>query len=421
MFNPDNFEEHVQSALAHLYDHPFLQDHPLAVALGSRVPLQDRGRLLRRLLLDAILELKPPRGTPPNSPAWQHYQYLYLRYVEVRPVAEIAEELAVSERQTRRWHHDVLATFSRILRAKLEAQDRRSAPRPECAPSTWDEPLAPGAGPSLDTELRRIRSDRASETIDLAEIVGGSVETIARLAERADVTTSVCVPAGSVLVDGDRVVLRQAVLAVLVFALRWAAGSRLEIVARPHSERPRLLVRARRSGHRTGSEVPVGDDPGLREAQELLRTQGSTLEICVAEKELAVAVTLSAAQRQNILIVDDNPDVLQLFHRHLEGSGYHVVEAKSGAEAVRLAAETRPVGVILDVLMPSRDGWETLQMLQSQPATGNLPVIVCSVLRQWELALSLGAAGFLPKPFTKEELLDALRICSRCRAQGHSG
>lgn len=413
MFDLDSFEEHVQSALAHLYDHPFLQDHPLALSLGSEVPLQDRGRLLRRLLLDAILELKPPRETPPSSPAWQHYQYLYLRYVEVRPVSEIAGELAVSERQTRRWHHDVLATFSRILRAKLEAQAKRSAPWSESVPSFASKAPPPAIGPSLDAELRRIRSDGARETIDLAEIVGGAVETTARLAERAGVAVSVSVPVGSVLVDGDRIVLRQGVLAVLVFALHWAAGSTVEIVARSHPERPGLLVHARRSGRRAGSEVSSGNDSGLREAEELLRTQGSTLEVRVAEEEMTVDVTLSAARRRNILIVDDNPDVLHLFRRHLEGSGYHVVEAQSGAEAIRLATETHPTGVILDVMMPSRDGWETLQMLQSQPATSSLPVIVCSVLQQEELALSLGAAGFLPKPFTKEELLEALKICSR--------
>ena len=64
--------------------------------------------------------------------------------------------------------------------------------------------------------------------------------------------------------------------------------------------------------------------------------------------------------------------------------------------------------LILDGMMPTMDGWEILQTLQTDPETQHIPVIVCSVWDEPELAFSLGAVDFLKKPITQKELLDAL-------------
>jgi adenylate cyclase len=60
------------------------------------------------------------------------------------------------------------------------------------------------------------------------------------------------------------------------------------------------------------------------------------------------------------------------------------------------------------VMMPERDGWDLLQALRHNPATYDIPVIICSVLRQHELALALGAAAYLSKPISEHSLLQAL-------------
>ena len=59
-------------------------------------------------------------------------------------------------------------------------------------------------------------------------------------------------------------------------------------------------------------------------------------------------------------------------------------------------------------MMPDQDGWDVLQILSTQPNTSHIPVIVCSVLRQEDLALSLGASAFLLKPITRHDLLSRL-------------
>jgi CheY-like chemotaxis protein len=109
-----------------------------------------------------------------------------------------------------------------------------------------------------------------------------------------------------------------------------------------------------------------------------------------------------------VLVIDDNPEVIQLFQRYLGGGAYYVVGATTSQEALRLTREIRPHAITLDVMMPTQDGWEILQNLKNHPATKDIPVIVCSVLREHELALSLGAADFLAKPITQQMLLMAL-------------
>ena len=123
-------------------------------------------------------------------------------------------------------------------------------------------------------------------------------------------------------------------------------------------------------------------------------------------------LTLPSGQAAVVLVVDDNADVIHLFRRYLEGI-YDVVEASSGEQALRLAREIRPRLITLDVMMPAQDGWEVLQTLKHDPTTADVPIIVCSVLRERELAISLGAADFLAKPITGRQLVSALH---RCRA-----
>jgi CheY-like chemotaxis protein len=121
---------------------------------------------------------------------------------------------------------------------------------------------------------------------------------------------------------------------------------------------------------------------------------------------------LPTARTRTILVVDDNPDLAYLFSRFLRGHDYHVLEAATGETALRIAREARPDAITLDVLMPSQDGWDILRDLASDPSTRQIPIILCSVLPERSLALSLGVAEFLNKPVTQEALLSALRRCA---------
>jgi CheY-like chemotaxis protein len=76
---------------------------------------------------------------------------------------------------------------------------------------------------------------------------------------------------------------------------------------------------------------------------------------------------------------------------------------------LKLARDLKPDAIILDVMMPGMDGWEVLQTLRLQPQTSSIPIIVCSVFDDPELAYSLNVSHFLPKPISRDQILRALR------------
>ena len=107
--------------------------------------------------------------------------------------------------------------------------------------------------------------------------------------------------------------------------------------------------------------------------------------------------------------MDDNEDVVALFQRYLISHHYRIITAHTAQEALAQARHLQPYAITLDLMMPDQDGWDLLQTLLNQPDTQRIPIIVCTVLKQKALALSLGAAAFLEKPVTEQELLAALR------------
>ena len=115
------------------------------------------------------------------------------------------------------------------------------------------------------------------------------------------------------------------------------------------------------------------------------------------------------SEKKMILVVDDDPDFADSVSTLLKRSGFDSDVAVDGVEGVDKAKELKPDAIVLDVMMPEMSGWEVLQRLRNHPKTARLPVIICSVFNNPELAFSLGASFFLPKPIGREDVLSALR------------
>jgi CheY-like chemotaxis protein len=104
--------------------------------------------------------------------------------------------------------------------------------------------------------------------------------------------------------------------------------------------------------------------------------------------------------------VDDDPSVAPLLQKMLASHGYRVVAATSPSMAVSEARSLRPAAVLLDVLMPVRDGHDILRELKADPETSAIPVIVISVVDRAEMPEL--ADAHLNKPIRKAPLLDVL-------------
>lgn len=114
-----------------------------------------------------------------------------------------------------------------------------------------------------------------------------------------------------------------------------------------------------------------------------------------------------------VLIVDDSAMMRMMVRRALHAGGYRIREAGDGQEALEmLRAEPLPSLVICDVNMPRMNGIELLQKLSEQPELSVLRTLVLTTERQPELirrARSLGALGWITKPFQDDQLLQAVR------------
>jgi DNA-binding response OmpR family regulator len=112
-------------------------------------------------------------------------------------------------------------------------------------------------------------------------------------------------------------------------------------------------------------------------------------------------------QRPLVLVADDDEDILALVRFRLERSGYDVIEARDGQQAVDAAAEHLPDVAILDVMMPRMDGFEATRRLRAQAATGRLPIILLTARVQEtdvERGFEAGATDYMRKPFSPQEL-----------------
>jgi len=115
------------------------------------------------------------------------------------------------------------------------------------------------------------------------------------------------------------------------------------------------------------------------------------------------------------MVVDDNPDIITIVRTILEGKGYNVMSAYSGAELLSTLDKEpqKPDLVVLDIMMPQMDGLEVLTRLKAAPETASIPVILLTAKVQYEDVLGgykLGADYYITKPFTSTQLINGINL-----------
>ena len=116
-------------------------------------------------------------------------------------------------------------------------------------------------------------------------------------------------------------------------------------------------------------------------------------------------IAASVLERPLVLVVDDDPDILDAVCDILEGEHYRVARARHGQEALERVAEERPDVVLLDLMMPIMDGVAFAQTLRARYADIEIPIVVISADGNPQRAASVRARGFLAKPFDIDALL----------------
>ena len=405
----DSFSQRAREALAHLYDLPYLQSHPLARLLSSQ-STELSGDELHRLLVDAIDHLRPPGNVPPTSPSLRQYQAIVLRDLEGATPDAVARALGVSTRQARRDHLEGVDSLASVLWDRYRRLEEARFQRRAASESDASERASDLADSTLESEALKISVGGRATVTDLGDTLRDAIEIVGGLIaeRRARIESSPSAPLPPVAVD--RIIVRQVLLSLLTYAIETSRDGRIGIgtTAGPDQVRLDLRLDPRHARREDETASGAGSDELIGTARRLIEAQGGLLEIDAGEGAVAISLRMPTRPGVPILVIDDNPDVARLVRRYLRGLNYVIHMASAGQKALQLARDVQPKVITLDLLMPTLDGWDVLRQLKSHPETRQIPVVVCSILPDRRLALSAGATEFLSKPITREGLLATL-------------
>ncbi len=388
----EEFEQHVRDCLPHLYDYSFLRDHALVHLLAPDASGAKQVQVFRQAMTEAIERLRPETGATFHSKQARIYNILMLRYIDQQQAQDVMHQLGLSERQFYRDHPKAIQTLSQMLWEQITGV---AAPQVAEAPGDI----------SVQSEVQRVTGQTDQLRIDLKAVLEGAITATQSLADQHDVDVELLLRDATIILGISGSVLRQAILLLMSqIIVRISDGGVLRLDAE---------IRGR-----VGSILFTLDgeiEPRLQETltqneslQTLIETIKGVLSFAANDTGMFCITLEMPLNQRTVLLIDDNPGMIDLFQRYLAGQTYHVLVAQDGEEAVQMARQSRPDVIILDVMLPGKDGWEVLQNLKTHPTTRHIPVLICTVLDAYDLGLSLGADAYLKKPPNQAEFLKAL-------------
>lgn len=403
--NHEDFVEYVHEALRHIYEPDWLRRSPLATLFGvSGRP--DTFAALQKILISAIESLQPAAAEPAQPGVWETYELLYSRYVQQLTQYQVARQLSISVRHLRRKEHAALE----VLATRLWEQLGLTTQAVQAGP--LEVMVEPALNiPSVQAELVWLQESLPESQAELRHIFSEVLSLAEPLAIRHNVsleqdlwdTSENEIPPLAV----QPLALSQALLSLLGVAIRRVPGGRVSISAETRLPVVEIVLRGAPLGA-APLKCQQDDEVNLELARQLTHLCGGRLVVEEHHEVFVATLTLPVVTPLRVLVVDDNADTLQLLRRYTSDTPYRLITTQDPEQCISLAEQFAPHIIVIDVMMPHVDGWKMLGRLRQHPATAHIPIIVCTILAQEELALLLGASGFLRKPVTRQAFLDEL-------------
>jgi signal transduction histidine kinase/DNA-binding response OmpR family regulator len=381
-------------------------------------------------------------------------------HAEQEALAARLSESVEAARAANRAKSDFLASMSHELRTPLSAilgfsdlmRHEPAVDESVTVPLEWVEHVHRGGEHLLALvndvlDLSKVEAGRMElryESYDLASAIAELVNGVRPLADRKDLT--LVVDAAPLTLVADRGRIRQVLYNLVSNAIKFTpSGGRVTISAAEAADGVRLTVADTGVGI-APEELPLifdefkqvglakdregGTGLGLALAQRLVQAHGGSLEVestvgagttftvilprrseaagrTAASSRAATSATADAVAR-DILVIEDDPSAVPLLREYLEPVGYTVRVAADGEQGLAMAAERRPVAILLDVLIPRVDGWEVLRQLKADAQMRDIPVVMVTIVDERDVGLALGAVDYLVKPVQRGALLACL-------------
>jgi signal transduction histidine kinase/CheY-like chemotaxis protein len=137
-------------------------------------------------------------------------------------------------------------------------------------------------------------------------------------------------------------------------------------------------------------------------------SEAAESEPALAKGETARVHRASDAAPATVLLIEDDPRSVELLTLYLEGGGFEVVACADGLTGIETARRRRPDTIVLDIMLPDLSGWDFLSLVKGDETTSRIPVVIVSMVDERGKGLALGAADYLVKPVSREDLLATL-------------
>lgn len=383
------FIEQVKEVLESLYNFAILQNHPLASQVG--IHLADTGEsaahALRRNVMEAIETLNPGNQVAMRTNEARIYNLMHIYYIRRMSIQEAGMEVGISRRQI---YRDLRTGYEQVAAILWQKIHQAGATKAVLEPLS----LSP-----ITMEMTHLEAEVHS--IDLKKLLEAALKAVQVLMERHNTYLDLHLPDDSVLISTNPTIAQQVLTLLLSQTIQQVKPTYCAIDL--DLQGIELILQC--------SFLPSNNDWAIPQYDETVEVMMAKLrwKLQLNTPPLPFYVFIRALQSKlNLLIIDDNHGLIELLERYFADEKYYVMVAYDGETGLQLAQEKQPDAIIMDLMMPGMDGWELLQHLRTHTRTQHIPVIICSVINDPELAYSLGASTFVKKPISKESILKAL-------------
>ena len=377
----DAFREELRRALPQLRN-PAYRPHEILLKVLSCDPPAGPG-LVQSAIIASIAELEPDPTLPANSRARRDFDSLHQRFVLGLTQEETASALHLSVRHVQRVQAEATHLIARVL---------------------WDRYLVRGEMPDWRSQMEQELANLSSRDPDATADVASAIADVMELAHALASTHGIQLKAGfiqpGVVATVHPSALRQALVTAVGRMTQHVSPGELSIYAALAGGSVRITL----TGPAKSNHLPAKD----RLARDIITPPGATVEAQAKGDRLFLWLTLPSIGERTVLVIEDNLDMVHFYQRCTAGTPYRVTHLSECQDMLGAIEAAGPDIVVLDVMLPHVDGWQLLTHLYERLSTRSIPVIVCSVVKEEELALSLGAALFLAKPVQPRQFVQAL-------------
>ncbi len=385
----------LRSALHYLYEPDQLHRSPL-IGFFNLTGLVDATLALQQLLLDAIQALKPGNEDSPQSKAWRLYDLLYYRYVHGYERMKVAIQLGISDRQLSREQKNAIEALALHLWKTHQFDTAQAVPS--------SSPGVPSQAAISDQDSQAwIQNLTPEKPSPWKPIIISVIDLLRPLIHENRVLLRYQPDESLPDLPVPQVALRHSMLTILGWLIPQARQGELIISTAITDQR--LIIHAQVPGREIANSSP---NPEIEAARQLIEGVGGSLEISGRLNTTELRLAVPALALTPVLVIDDNPDTIQLFQRYVQGSRYTIIGLQEPAETLPLIEKIQPRIILVDVMMPELDGWDLITQFRLNQQLQHIAIIICSILPQENLALSLGADGFLQKPVMPQPFLAML-------------